>query len=99
MVREHMRLSLCKQRSDAADSEDEREIPGQAGDAPAFGSVNSDTLNPDEQQPSAANLSGAAAAAAGNSLPGKCYSVAGPVQPLCCLRTLRLCGTANTCGS
>lgn len=72
VVQEHMRLSLCKQTSDAADSEDEREIPSQAGDAPAFGSADSDALNPDEHKPSAANLSGAAAAAAGNSLPGRC---------------------------
>ena len=63
----HKRISLCQHVANVSDSEDEREIPSR--EVSAFGSAESEG-NDFGEQPSAACISDAAAAAAGNSFSG-----------------------------
>ena len=66
------RISLCRQSAaDDTDSEDER-LGGKAADTSGFGSADGSEAD-SEEQPSPSCVSGAAAAAAGNSLPGSVH--------------------------
>lgn len=70
MVGPNKRISLCRQSAtDAADSEDEQ-LGGKAADTSGFSSAEGSEAD-SEEQPSPSCVLGAAAAAAGNSLPGK----------------------------